>query len=79
MIYIMLWTLTMALWIFYSIFAIIFGTENDTESQWLFNYIIKIIMTVFIMLHTSMFYMSYRRIVILRQTLTHSENKVVLR
>ena len=71
--YLSIWALSIIIWIFYSVFAYIFH-KTDRESLWTFNFIIRVVMALFVILHTTLFYLSYRRIAKVQETLTHEAN-----
>ena len=52
--------------------------QDDTKSLWATNFGIRVVLALFVILQTGLFYMSYRRIAHVKRTLTHEANERIL-
>ena len=71
LIYLSIWGISFVIWISYSLFAWYMSTQDDIDLLWKTNFGIRVILALFVILFTILFYQSHRRIVHVQKTLTH--------
>ena len=77
-IYFSIWGLSFVIWICYSLFGYYMSTQDDIALLWKTNFGIRVLLAMFVILFTMLFYLSHRRIVCVQKTLTHQANQRVL-
>lgn len=78
-IYVSIWIFSIVVWVFYTSFAVSYASEHDHSGLYTFNFYMLMILALFIIMQTGLFFLSFRRIRNVRKHLRSQKNSLQIR